>query len=94
MSVDAPRPGVAEPQRREDVQGLRGGAGVARAELEHEILGRLLGVVDGDVPEAVVEDARVGSSYSGSSWPRRAFSAISSSYGKRALRIEVAPAHP
>ena len=58
--VKTPRPGVAEPQRRQDVERGLVRAGVADPHADADVVGAGLGVVDGDVPVAiVVEDAGV-----------------------------------
>ena len=69
-------------------------AGVARAQLEHEILGRLLRVVDGDVPEAAVEHAGVGKLVLGIELTAASVLGEQIVVGKRRLRIQVPPAHP
>ncbi len=59
--VPPPAPGVAEPQRRQQVQRRRVRAAVADRDADEDVVGRGLGVLDLHVEvAAVVEDARVG----------------------------------
>ena len=56
----AERPGVAKPERRQQVQRRGVGAAVGRADADQNVLGRVLGVLDEHVEVAVlVEDAGV-----------------------------------
>ena len=48
--VDAPRPRVAKPQRRQHVELGRLGAGVAHGDADEDVVGRRLGVVGRDLP--------------------------------------------
>ena len=55
-----PGPLVAEPERRQDVQLGRFGAAVVDGDLDQDVLGRLLGILDEHVEVAIlVEDAGV-----------------------------------
>ena len=55
-----PGPAIAEPQRRQHVQLVRLGSGIADAKTQTKVARRGLGVVGGDLPVAVVvEDAGV-----------------------------------
>ena len=57
--VVAPRPGVAEPERRQEVQRRGSGPRLVDRDPDGDVLGRRLGVLDDDVEVAVVvEDAR------------------------------------
>src|SRR5438876_982703 len=55
-----PRPGVPEPERRQDVERRRLGTAVGDRQPDEDVVGRRLGVLDGDVEvPAVLEDAGV-----------------------------------
>ena len=55
-----PRPGVAKPQRRQDVNRCRLGSAVAHADPDQNVIGRRFGVLDEHVEvSVVVENARV-----------------------------------
>ena len=73
---------------------LRGGSGVARTQLQHKVLRRLLCVVDGDVPETVVEHTGVGQLVLGVELTAPSVLADQVVVGKRNLWIEISPAHP
>ena len=76
------------------MQARRDGAGVARSQLDEEVVRRDLRVVDGDVPEPGVEHARVGELVL--RVERRSAPVLLDEVviGECLLRVEVAPAHP
>ena len=84
-----PGPGVAEPDRRQQVERRRLRAAVVDRDLDEDVLGRRLGVLDEDVEvAAVVEDAGVEQLVLGlGSIARRRFS--SSRLRVRVLRLRV-----
>jgi hypothetical protein len=93
--VTAPRPRVAEPQRREEVEGRLVGPGVADPDLEDEVVGRRLGDVDGDLEVAVVvEDTGVEQLVLGLVAAPAGVHVDEVGVGERRLRVHVAPLHP
>ena len=60
VAAGKPRPQIAKPERRQDVQLGRIGAAIVNRDLNENVLGRFLGILDEDVEVAVVvEDPRV-----------------------------------
>ena len=60
LAARRPRPRVAKPERRQQVQGRRVGTAVVRGHLDEDVVGRGLGVLDEHVEIAILgEDPRV-----------------------------------
>ena len=89
-----PRPGVAEPQRRQHVQRRLVGAGVAHLDAHADVVGRGLGVGDGDLPVAVVERAGVEQFVLGVVAAAAAVLGHELAVRERLARVVIAPAHP
>src|SRR5207244_1964846 len=59
-SVQPPRPGIAEPEGRQEVKGGGFGTSVGGGDVDQDVAGGSFGVLDGDVEVAVIgEDAGV-----------------------------------
>ncbi len=93
--VQAPGPGVAEPQRRQHVERGFVRAGVADPHADADVVGAGLGIVDGDVPVAVVvQDAGVQQLELGVVPAAGPVLAQQPLVRELPLWVEVGPAHP
>ncbi len=92
--VAAPGPGVAQPQRRHDVQRRGGRAQIAGGDPDAEVLGVGLGHVGGDLPDAGVEDPGVEQLVLRIEPGAAVVHLYQLPVGERGLWIQIAPPHP
>ena len=93
-SIGAPRPGVAEPQRRQDLDRRRFRSGVADRDLDVDVVWRRLRELCLDPPIAVViEDASVDELELGILLRASSVLLDEAAVGELALRVVVPPSH-